>query len=358
MVGAGDAVVGGPMPRVLVVSNMYPTKEAPAFGKFVESQVEALRKLGCEQDVLVIQGKNKFTKYLSGILAVRRRVRRGCYSHLHAYYGLCGFVAVCQNALPVIITFCGSDLNRGFAGRRKARVRSLVIIALGQLAALRADLCIVRSREMLSRLRWFKARERARIITSGLDLQKFSPSSQAEARKRLGWSLQSRIVLFACADAALPAVKRPELAKAVMEEVRRRFPQAELKIVAGRPQEELPDYYSAADLLLLTSASEGSPNVVKEALACNLPVVSTRVGDVPDLLAGLENCHVCQADLEALSSKVIEVLATGVRTNSRHRMSAYSLERTSSALLDVYREVSSQSRFHTGLTSSAEGSVR
>lgn len=345
-------------PRILVVTNMYPTSEAPAFGKFVETQVEALRKLGCEQDVLVIQGRNRLTKYFSGIFAIRNRVRSGCYSHLHAYYGLCGFIASFQNEVPIIVTFCGSDLNPGFAGRRRARFRSLVIIALGQLASLRASSCIVRSREMLSRLRWYKSRERSRIITSGLDLHRFSPSNRIEARGRLGWDPQDPVVLFVCSDAALPAVKRPELAKAVMEEVRRKLPTAEFKIVAGRPQEELPDYYNAADLLLLTSANEGSPNVVKEALACNLPVVSTRVGDVPDLLAGLKNCHVCKADAREISIKVIEVLTSRERTDSQHRMSAYSVERTSVALLEVYRDVSSRVRTHSGLASTVEGSIR
>jgi glycosyltransferase involved in cell wall biosynthesis len=336
---------------------MYPTADKPAFGKFVESQIEALRRLGCQQDVLLVQGRNKFTKYFSGIRAIRKRVRSGCYSHLHAYYGLCGFIAVCQNKVPVIVTFCGSDLNPGFAGTKRAPLRSLIINALGQLAALRASLCIVRSGEMLSRLVPFKARLHARIITSGLDLHRFSPVSRIEARGRLGWSLEDPVVLFVCSDAALPAVKRPELAKAVVEEVKRVLPAAELKIVAGRPQGELPDYYNAADLLLLTSANEGSPNVVKEALACNLPVVSTRVGDVADLLAGLNNCHVCEADSGKMSAKVIEVLTSGERTNSRQRMSAYSLERTSLAILEVYRDVSSRVRAETSLTSTMEGSV-
>jgi glycosyltransferase involved in cell wall biosynthesis len=337
---------------------MYPTSEAPAFGKFVEAQVEALRKLGCEQDVLVIKGRNRLTKYLSGIFAIRKRVRSGRYSHLHAYYGLCGFIASFQRELPVIVTFCGSDLNPGFAGRKRARFRSAIIITLGQLGALRASSCIVRSGEMLSRLPWYKTRQRSRIITSGLDLNRFSPANGIEARRRLGWNLQDPIVLFVCADAALPAVKRPDLAKSVMEQVKRLLPKAELKIVAGRPQGELPDYYNAADLLLLTSASEGSPNVVKEALACNLPVVSTRVGDVPDLLTGLSNCHVCEADSGNMSAKVIEVLTSGERTNSRQRMSAYSLERTSLAILEVYRDVSSRVRTETSLTSTMEGSVR
>ena len=174
----------------------------------------------------------------------------------------------------------------------------------------------------------------------------------------MGWAPQRPVVLFVCADAALPAVKRPDLALAVLKEVKKTLPDAELKIVAGRPQEELPDYYNAADVLLLTSANEGSPNVVKEALACNLPVVSTIVGDVPQILSGITNCHFCSADPAELSSRVVEILRNGARTNSRDRMAAYSLERTSAAILEIYRDVCSSIRPHGQLTSPVEGPIR
>src|SRR5207249_1162682 len=142
-----------------------------------------------------------------------------------------------------------------------------------------------------------------------------------------------------CSDAALPAVKRPELARAVVERVNEVLPGTVLEIVAGKSQATLPDFYRAADLLLLTSANEGSPNVVKEALACNLPVISTRVGNVEELLEGLQNCHVCRDDPESLAVRVIEVLRSGVRTVSRERVASYSLECTSAAILEIYQEI-------------------
>ena len=98
--------------------------------------------------------------------------------------------------------------------------------------------------------------------------------------------------------------------------------------------------------------------MVKEALACNLPVVSTRVGDVPELLARLKNCHVCSADPKELSSKVVEVLRSRERTVSRERMAAYSLESTSAAILEIYRDVCSETHAHGELTSPLGGSVR
>jgi len=327
------------LPRVLVVTSMYPSPDHPHLGTFVKRQVDALTAAGSPQDVLVIEGWRSRANYLKAIGRVRRAVRTGRYDLVHAYYGLCGFVASCQTRIPFIVTYCGSDLNPGFAGRERALLRSLAVIALGQAAALRARACIVRSREMMGRLLWRRAREQGRIVVSGIDLELFRPRDRSEARRHLGWKERRPVALFVCSDAALPAVKRPELARAVMGEVRKALPEVELKIVAGRPQEELPDYYNAADVLLLTSANEGSPNVVKEALACNLPVVSTRVGDVEDLLAGLKHCHVCEADPVMLASRVVEALESRERTGSRERMACYSLEVTSRAILDTYREV-------------------
>src|SRR5439155_14668290 len=124
---------------------------------------------GCEQRLLLIEGWRSRLNYVRAIFRVRKDVYAGRYDLVHAYYGLCGFVATCQGRVPVVVTYCGSDLNPGFAGRERAWMRSMLIIALGQVAALRASACIVRSREMLGRLRWRQARERARIVTSGVD---------------------------------------------------------------------------------------------------------------------------------------------------------------------------------------------
>ncbi|MCI0423941.1 MAG: glycosyltransferase, partial [Acidobacteria bacterium] len=258
--------------KVLVVTGMYPSPEHPAFGTFVKKQVDSLILAGCPHEVLVIDGRSSRLNYLKGIWQVNRALGKGRFGLVHAYYGLCGFVASWQMRTPLVVSYCGSDLNPGFAGRERAPFRSLLVFILGQVASWRAAACVVRSQEMLSHLLLPSVRKRARIVTSGVDLELFHPCDRNVARARLGWEQAHPVVLFVCADPVLPAVKQPELARAAVEAVKKAIPEVELKIVAGRPQVELPDYYNAADVLLLTSANEGSPNVVKEAMACNLPV--------------------------------------------------------------------------------------
>ena len=114
---------------------------------------------------------------------------------------------------------------------------------------------------------------------------------------------------------------------------------------------------NSSSIRLPVRIHKGSPNVVKEALACNLPVVSTRVGDVPEMLGGLKNCHVGSDEPSELSSRVLQVLTSGERTDSRERMGVYSLERTAAAILRIYRDVCSTAEVPGDLTSSMEGTL-
>jgi glycosyltransferase involved in cell wall biosynthesis len=340
--------------KVLVVTGMYPSQEHPAFGTFVKRQIDSLSIAGCPHEVLLIDGRRSRWNYLKAIWRVNRALRAGQFGMVHAYYGLCGFVASWQFRVPLMVSYCGSDLNPGFAGRERAPLRSLLIFILGQVASWRAAACVVRSQEMLSRLLLPSVRKRAHIVTSGVDLELFRPSDRSAARARLAWEPDHPVVLFVCADPELPAVKQPQLARAAVESAKQAIPNVELRIVAGKPQAELPDYYNASDLLLLTSANEGSPNVVKEAMACDLPVISTPVGDVPGLLAGAQNCHVCSPDPDELGASIVRVLRSGERGDSRERMQKYSLDNTAATLLEIYREVFSSDRTVAELAAQAE----
>jgi teichuronic acid biosynthesis glycosyltransferase TuaC len=326
-------------PRVLVVTNMYPNDQNTALGRFVKNQTDALDGLECEQDVLLIEGGRSRWNYLRAIGRIRREVSSGKHDLVHAYYGLCGFAAIWQRRVPVVVTFCGSDLNPGFAGERRAPLLSALVFALSQLASLRARACIVRSQAMLERIISPRARKRTLILASGIDLETFHPTPKEVARARLGWAPERKVALFVCADSRLPAVKRPELARSAVAEAQKQLPEMELIAVFGKPQSDLNDFYCAADLLLLTSANEGSPNVVREALACNLPVVSTRVGDVEDQIAGLQNCYACEPDPVQMGSRIVEVVRQGGRADSRQRMMKYSLTQTTKAILTLYRRV-------------------
>jgi glycosyltransferase involved in cell wall biosynthesis len=122
-----------------------------------------------------------------------------------------------------------------------------------------------------------------------------------------------------------------------MHLVRSRISTAELRLIENVEPNKMPLWYRAADVLLCASRSEGSPNVVKEALACNLPVVSTAVGDVHERLAGVQPSAVVARDAKLLGEALVQVLLEERRSNGREHVANLSLENIARRVTDVYR---------------------
>jgi glycosyltransferase involved in cell wall biosynthesis len=153
-------------------------------------------------------------------------------------------------------------------------------------------------------------RDRTQVISDGVDTELFRPRPRAAARVAVGLPPVGRRIAFVTAARSFRG-KREDLARAAVAAVRGEFPDAELLVVSDVPFTKMPLYYAAADALLLTSDSEGSPNCVKEAIACGLGVLSTDVGDVREVLAGLTNCYVERQDVGRLAARLADVLRDG-----------------------------------------------
>ena len=135
-----------------------------------------------------------------------------------------------------------------------------------------------------------------------------------------------------------PRIKRVDLARAAVAVARRAVPGLRLEILDGRrPPDLIPTFMNAADCLLLTSDTEGSPMVVKEALACNLPVVSVAVGDVAERLRGVEGARLVAQDPEALAQALVDIVRRPTRSDGRGKVSEFSADRVAAALCEIYR---------------------
>jgi glycosyltransferase involved in cell wall biosynthesis len=159
----------------------------------------------------------------------------------------------------------------------------------------------------------------------------------AACREQLHWRSDHIHVLFN-ANGRDP-VKRPALARAAVERMKEMGIRAELHEMAGLPNEQVPLWLNAADVLLPTSLHEGSPTVVKEALACNLPIVSVEVGDVPERIKGIEGCYLASADPVDLAAKLRLVCQERRRLDARPRMLELSLESSATKLAAFYAEL-------------------
>jgi glycosyltransferase involved in cell wall biosynthesis len=316
--------------RVLAVTNMYPTETHPASGTFVASQVDALRAAGVEVDLLFVDRPALGRDVYRGLgETVRRRVEDGAPDVVHAMYGgvLARVVTRAVRDRPALVSFCGSDLlGGGVSGRYNA--------LSSRLAARRADGVVVKSRNLYDALPRRVDRSRVWIVPTGVDFERFRPADRDESRRTLGWDHGRAHVLFP-APPARPE-KRFELAAAAVGLLDGRASSVDLHVLENVPPGEVPVWLNAADVVLLTSAHEGSPNAVKEALACNVAVVSVDVGDVSQRLDGIDGCFVAKATPEAIAEKLDLALAGPERVDARDRVAHLSLARVTDDLKRIY----------------------
>jgi glycosyltransferase involved in cell wall biosynthesis len=246
---------------------------------------------------------------------------------------MASFSTVLGADVPVVITFRGSDLN---PSPTDGLIRNAIQKVLSNTSARFANAVILVSRGLESRL-WLKHRN-ARVIPTGVDLDRFKPASRASAREALGWSLDDKVVLFNAGNS--PRVKRLDLAEQSMEMVRQRIPGASMHVLRGTtPHETLPLYMNAADCLLLTSDFEGSPDIIKEALACNLPIVSVDVGDVMERTMGVNGTVIVPRDAAAIANELARILASNERSNGREKIAELDSGKIRDAVIQVYRNV-------------------
>ncbi|UJA19674.1 glycosyltransferase [Thermoleophilia bacterium SCSIO 60948] len=259
--------------RVLVVTNITPDLAAPARGSYVRDQVEALRDEGLDVELLSFPlGKSA---YPPAIREIRRRIKNGGFDLVHAHYGLAGACAALAGARPLVVTYHGTDVRHPAVG------------AISRMLSRRADLVSAASLALFSpeggRPGLTRLPGRSAILPCGADLSRFSPRTRRESRRRLGLEPDGRYLFFPA------ATFRPEKRFDRARELAR-LTDAQLLSGGSIPSERMPDWINAADAVVITSENEGFGLVAVEALACDVPVLSTPVGIAPTLLAGIDGC--------------------------------------------------------------------
>lgn len=326
--------------RVLAVTNLYPTPEQPASGTFIECQVQSLRRQGLEVDLLLL---DRMQRGVGVYLELRSRLGRRLETFrphiVHVMYGgiLAELVTRWVGDRPVVQSFCGTDLLGGgyFPLMRRLVVQGGVIAS--RRAARRAAAIIVKSQELAEALPPGLDPNRVWVIPNGVDMARFRPLDRGECRRRLGWSRKGCHVL--AADGPDQRRKRAGLVVSAVERLRGRGRSVQCHRLRDVPHGEVPLWLNGADVVVTASIQEGSPNLVKEALACGRPVVSTDVGDVASLIADIDGCRLCRATPEALAEGILQALSWREGVSSRGRMKTLSLEAVAARVLGVYAAV-------------------
>lgn len=291
---------------------------------FFDQQISVLEEHGVSCTVVQVptsagDGSRGVGQYLRFYGRLLREVRRGDYDLVHGNFGLVAPFALSQPVRPVVLSFWGTDVHGEYGW-------------VSERCAKHADARVVMSEEMAAELP-----TDSHVIPHGVDFDLFRPIPRQEALAEFGWDPDHRHVLFPYEPSR--GVKDYPRAERVVDAARDRLSvPVELHAVHGVPHDHIPQYMNAADALLLTSKWEGSPNAVREALACNLPVVSTDVGDVSHRLDGVSLSSVCRDDDE-LVEQLVTVLERGERSNGRETATDLSLQGMGDQLIDVYEDV-------------------
>jgi glycosyltransferase involved in cell wall biosynthesis len=255
------------------------------------------------------------------------------------YGGIVGFVAVWTiSDRAVAVSFCGSDLLGESLTNSVSRLAASYGVFASRHAARKATGIVVKSRNLADALPDDVDRARVRIIPNGVDLDRFTPLDRSSCRRRLNWRNDRFHVLFST-NAGAPD-KRPHLAHAAVRELNSLGIGAEFHQLSGVVHEEVPLWLNASDAVLVTSVSEGSPNIVKEALACNVPVVSLDVGDVREQIHGIHGCYIASDNPKDLADKLGAVRKGPSRVSGRPKMEQLSLSVVAQRLRAFYADVS------------------
>jgi glycosyltransferase involved in cell wall biosynthesis len=307
---------------------MYPTPTAPMSGIFVEEQVLSLRRRGLRVDVLLVNGVEEgWGAYIRGFGNIRRILLQERYDLIHAHYVFSGDLLIGQRLIPgvrvppVVLTQHGPETQIGWT----------------------PPLCRWTSRRVTRTIATSRRVEQALglpdviILPCGVDTDLFQPRPRAEARAVLGLPPDARLVLFA----GMPRrpEKRFDLVEAAVARLRETLPEAQLIVAESQPHERIPLFMNACDVLILASAAEGSPMVIKEAMACNLPIVTVGVGDTEEVISGTAGCFLAEPDAGSLAENLALALAFEGRTQGREAViKTLSLDAIAARLETLYRD--------------------
>lgn len=294
-----------------------------AVSPVVGNQAEALMSEDVEVEWYLLKGKG-IKGYLKNVKPLRKYLREHKYDAIHAHYSLSAFVASLAGAKPLVVSLMGSDVKA--AGWYKFIIR--LFAAFGGWKSI-----IVKSYDMYCSL----GIKRAIIIPNGVNMERFQPMSKSDCQKRLGWDAAKKHILFpakasrpekdyALAEAAIALLNDKMSRDKSLNEPLALNDAVELHAFENTPNEETPYWYNAADVVLMTSKWEGSPNAIKEAMACSRPIVATNVGDIAERMSGAEGCFVAQSREQQELASLIDKTFAYTETKGREKIIADQLD--------------------------------
>jgi len=305
--------------KVIVVCR-YKENFEDHIAPFVGEQVNVLWGMGVEYRLFLINGKG-VSGYLKQLKPLKDRIRQYKPDLVHAHFGLSGLLANLQRKVPVVTTYHGSDINDS------------KVLPFSKMAMRLSSWNVFVSQKILEIA---QPKRKYTLLPCGIDISDLQRTSKDEARQRMHLNDAKKYILFS--GAFDDAVKNAPLAHEAVALLQNS--DMELLELKGFTREEVTLLMCAADALLMTSFTEGSPQVIKEAMACGCPIVSVDVGDVRERIKGVEGCYIAKTRApKELSELLSKVLAFEGKTNGLEKLIADGLDNRQVAekLMEIYK---------------------
>ncbi len=283
------------------------------------NQAESLQKFDIQLYYYTLKGKG-IIGYLKNIFTLRDYIKSNNFDIIHAHYLFSAVVATFAGVKPLVVSLMGSDLYENILYKFVIKI----------LCRYKWYITIVKSKSMKKRINY----SQVFILPNGVDLKRFIPMDKVFCQNMIGWDKGKKHILF-------PAYPyRPEKNFQLSKKAIRLLDQNkfELHYLQNTPNKSMPALYNASDVILLTSYFEGSPNVIKEALACNRPIVSTDVGDVQERVKGIKGCFITEYNALEISKNILEAIKfTGI--NGRKNVQHLDSQIVSDKLISMYNNL-------------------
>lgn len=306
---------------------------------FIKAQGDSLERNNINIKYFTIQGKG-FRGYFRSIIPLKKYIRNNTIDIIHAHYSLCGWVTkIAAPRFPLVVSFMGTDVYGDYNNKGKVKFLSLFYVILSRILEFFVKKSIVKSEEMKS---FMLLKKKVSVVPNGVNLEMFQSIDKKKARKYLGLNPNNKYVLFL--GDKLNERKNYKLLDMAIE----LLAEENISITILNPypvaHNLVPFYLNASDLLVLPSYKEGSPNVIKEAMACNCPIVATDVGDVRWLVEGVNGCFITSFDFKDLAmqmKKALKYSEANLKSDGRVRLVEIGLDSISVAkkIVAIYNMV-------------------
>jgi len=304
---------------------LFVCKSSPKYGivPFIRRQGESIIKQGVDLDFYTVKG-NGVIGYLKQIRHLSSHIKNNNYEIIHAHYGLIGLLCgLSFSGLPIVLSVMGSDAYGRFNTRGKRIFNSYFIMLLTQISLLFSSRIIVKSKNILD---FIPHKNKAQILPNGVDFELFKPTSN---------NLMKNRVLCLCDPK--DSRKNFKLVKEAMSLIN----DDNIQLINPFPIEpdNFPKYLNESSVFVLSSYNEGSPNVIKEAMACNIPVISTDVGDAKQIIHNVEGCYITSFNPQDLANKIKKVISLNKRTEGRKNIKHLNSIIIAKKIINIYSKI-------------------